>query len=317
MTLIRWLLALAMGLTLAGAGEAACSVSSPAMTFASGSTYDVRSSSVAAINGPAGLACTGSVLSVLGTGFARATMTSANGFKLNGPGANSITYAVSADSNGTVGFTQGGTVNYLSLTVLTLANILSPNAFSPGLYARITSSPNLPAGTYSDTLTIQWSWKVCSGLDLAGIICVGYETGTGTSTIPVTIVVSADCRISAPNIVFGSAALASQFTPVGQAVLVDCSMGSTYKVAFSSGGAGTARPWRAMRNGSGQSLQYNIYRSDGTTIWDESNPLTSTVAGTGATTPAQIHNYVAKVNPDQTTPPAGSYSDMVSVVISF
>lgn len=314
---LRALIALVALCAGAGAAQAGCTVSSPTMRFANGSTYDVRAGSVASINGPAGLACTGSVLSVLGTGYARATMTSANGFLLKGPGGSTIPFAVAADSNGTFGFTQGGTINYFNPTLLSLANILFPNSFSPALYARVTASPNIPPGVYSDTLTVQWSWKVCTGLDVLGLVCVGYETSTGTSTIPISLTVGADCRISAPNISFGSAALVSQFTAVNQAVLIDCSLGATYKVAFSGGSAGSARPWRTMSDGAGHVLQYNIYRADGATIWDETNPLFSSVAGTGATTPAQIQNYVAKINPSQPTPPAGAYADIVSVVISF
>jgi len=53
------------------------------------------------------------------------------------------------------------------------------------------------------------------------------------------------------------------------------------------------------------------------TIWDTTNPMTSAVKGTGSTTPAQMQTYVAKINPDQPTPPVGHYTDTVSVVIAF
>jgi spore coat protein U-like protein len=88
-------------------------------------------------------------------------------------------------------------------------------------------------------------------------------------------------------------------------------------VAFTNGNSGAARPWRAMSDGNGHTLQYNIYQTDGTTIWDQTNPVTSTQTGTGSLTPSQMQSYVAKVNPAQATPPAGTYTDNVSVVISF
>lgn len=314
---VRLLMALFVACGLAGAAQATCTISSPTPTFAPGSTYDVKSGSVAAISSPAGLACTGSVLNVLGTSYANATMTSANNFVLVGSNGGSIPFKVSADQGATKTFTQGGTINYMSTTLLSLLNILSPNSLSPQIYLALTASPNIPAGTYTDTLTVQWSYSVCNGVNLLGIACVSYESGTGTSTIKVTLVVSADCRISAPDIVFNSAPLASQFPTVSQAVLVDCSTGSSYKVAFTSGGNGSARPWRTMSDGAGHTLQYNIYLPDGTTIWDQSNPQTSTTKGTGSTTPSQMQAYVAKVNAAQTTPPAGSYSDTVNVVITF
>lgn len=320
MRLTYLLCALLLALGFAGAANATCLVSSPSLGFATGSTYDVKSSSVANISGKAGLTCSGSVLNILGTGYARATMTSLNGFTLKSASGASIPFQVAADQNFIIPFTQGGMVDYYNTTLLSLLNILNPNSFAPPLYARLTAAPNIPAGTYTDTLTVQWSWRVCNGVDVAGLLCVGYETGTGTSTIQVTLVVSADCRISAPNVSFGTAPLASQFQTVNQAVLVDCSQGSSYKVSFSSGGNGSARPWRTMRDGAGHVLQYNIYQTDGTTIWDETNPKPSTVnggVGTGSTTPSQMQAYVAKVNPAQTTPPAGTYTDTVNVIISF
>jgi spore coat protein U-like protein len=317
---MRLILALLIALGFASAANATCLVSGQSLTFASGSTYDVKSSSVANISGTGGLSCTGSVLNVLGTGYARATMTSLNGFVLKSASGGSIPFQVAADQNFTYPFTQGSTIDYYNTTLLSLLNILNPNSFTPPLYAKLTAAPNIPAGTYTDTLTVQWSWKVCNGVNLAGLACVLYETGTATATINVTLVVSADCRISAPNVSFGTAALASQFQPVNQAVLVDCSQGSTYKVSFSSGGNGSSRPWRTMSDGAGHTLQYNIYRTDGTTIWDETNPLQSTAnggVGSGSTTPNQVQSYVAKVNTAQTTPPAGSYTDTVNVIISF
>jgi spore coat protein U-like protein len=320
MTLIRLLFVLLTACGLAGAANAVCTTSSPTLTFAAGSTYDVKSSSVSNISGSAGLACTGSFLNILGTGYANATMTSLNNFVLSDGKGNAIPFQVAADQNFTFAYTQGKTINYYNTTLLSLLNILNPNTFVPPLYAKLTAAPNIPAGTYTDVLTVQWSWKVCNGVNAAGLLCVGYEQNSGTATILVKLVVSADCRISAPNVSFGSASLASQFQPVSQAVLVDCSMGSTYKVSFSSGGNGSARPWRTMSDGNNHTLQYNIYLPDGTTIWDDTNPQASTVnngKGTGSTTPSQMQSYIAKINTTQTTPPAGTYTDTVNVVISF
>lgn len=310
--LLRIFAALALALGCHGAAQAACSTSSQSLVFTTGSSYDVRSGSIPNASGLAGLSCTGSLLSVLGGGHARATITSANGFQLKN-GADQIGYQVSADPVGTYTFTQGGTINYMSGSLLSL---FSGNSFTAPLYGRISSTPNIAAGTYTDTLTVQWNWYICNGVQI-GPICVFYETGSATVTVNVSLVVSKDCRINAPNINFGSAALVSQFTQVAQAVLVDCTKDSSYTVSFSSGSGGSARPWRTMSDGSGNSLQYNIYRPDGTTIWDETNPMTSATLGTGGTTPNQVQSYVAKINTAQTTPPAGSYSDTVNVIIAF
>jgi spore coat protein U-like protein len=313
----RLLLALFATILGAGAAQAVCTTSSTSITLAPSSSYDVQAGGVAQVFGSAGLACSGSVLSLLGVNVANATITSTNGFKLSAGGADSIPYQVAADAGGTSVFQQGSTINYMSANLLSLLGLGSASAFNAPLYAKLTAAPNIAAGTYTDTLVVNWDYSICTGIQVTGLICIGSDVGKATVTVTVTLVVGADCRITAPNVSFGSAALVSQFGSVSQAALVDCTKGSAYKVSFSSGQNGSARPWRVMTDGAGHSLQYNIYRTDGTTVWDESNPLPSGSAGTGSTTPAQMQPYVVKVNPSQATPPAGGYSDTVSVIVAF
>lgn len=313
--LLRRMLALLITLGGASAAQAICSTSSPSVTFTPGSSYDVQANGIPSVSSAAGLSCSSPTLSVLGTSYARATMTSANGFQLSN-GADTIPYLVSPMSDFSQSFNQTATFDYMNITFLALLGILNGNNFTPMLYLKLNGMPNVSAGTYTDTLTINWSWKVCNSVQ-AGTLCVGYETATGSSTILVKLVVGQDCRINAPDVSFASAPLASQFATVSQAVLVDCTKNSSYKVSFTSGNGGSARPWRAMSDGAGHSLQYNIYQPDGTTIWDETNPTLSATAGSGSTTPSQAQAYKVKINPAQITPPAGHYQDLVSVVISF
>lgn len=300
----------------AGPAMAACVTSSGAVAFASSSSYAVRGGQVTAVSGAAGLACTGSTLSLLGGSFARATVTSTGNFIMTGPGGDSISYNVSADSGGTQVFSQGGTIDYMNPVLLSLLGIGSANNFNAPLYARLTASPNVRAGTYADKLTIIWDYAICRGLQIT-FVCLGYEADRKTVTVDVTLTVEADCRVSAPPLSFGSAALVSQFAQVQQAVLVDCTKQSSYRISFSAGQDGAITPWRNMKDGAGHVLQYNIYQPDGVTVWGPANPLTSAVLGTGATTPTQVQSYVARINPAQTTPPAGTYSDTVSVVVAF
>ncbi len=318
--LVRLLAALLLALGVPGVARAAiCTTSSPPLTFQPSSSYAVQAQTIASIGGSAGLSCSAPAIGILTASYARATMTSLNGFKLTtGPGGDTIPYQVSADSAGAYPFTAGVPVDYMSASLLSLLGIINGNTFAPQVYARLTAGPNVAAGTYTDTLTINWAWQVCA-VQVA-LVCITYDTNTGSSTILVTVVVSADCKIIAPDVSLGSAPLAGQFTAVGSAVLTDCTKGSTYKVAFTNGSASSARPWRTMSDGNGHSLQYNIYLPDGVTIWDQTNPQASTVnagKGAGLTTPAQQQSYTARVNPAQTTPPPGHYTDTVSVVLSF
>jgi len=314
--LARTVLGLLALLGAASPAYAGCSTSSSTLTLAPSTSYDVRAATVAQVAGSAGLSCTGSTLSLLGGSYAKATLTSANGFKLTAGGSDALAYLVSADPGATQTFTQGSTIDYMSANLLSLLGIGSASNFNAPIYAKLVGAPNVAAGVYSDTLTVAWDYYVCSGVQV-GSVCVGYEANRVTITIQVSLTISKDCRISAPSLSFGSAPLVSQFQPVTQSVLVDCTKGAAYKIAFTNGRSGSARPWRAMTDGSGHSLQYNLYQPDGTTIWDESNPRPSADAGTGDTNPTQMQTYIAKVNPGQTTPAAGSYSDQLVVVVSF
>jgi spore coat protein U-like protein len=318
---LSWLIVRAVAALLLavvpGVAHAGCAASAGAgsITFAPSTSYDVQAGTIRPVAGLAGLACTGSTLSLLGGSTAKATIISARGFVLRGAGTDGIPYAVSADSAGTQTFTQGSTIDFMSSNILSLLGIGSASNFNAPLYARLTGIPNVAADTYTDQLTVTWDYSVCNGVQI-GSLCVGYETGTLTLKIDVKLEVSRDCRIATRDIAFGSAPLASQFRPVTQSISVDCTKGATYKVAFTSGRSGTSRPWRTM-TGSAGSLQYNIYRPDGTTIWDETNPNVAAAPGTGATTPTQIQSFVAKVNPAQATPPAGTYTDQVVAVVTF
>ncbi|GGB28507.1 lipoprotein [Sphingomonas metalli] len=314
--MLRALLLLALCL-LAQPARAACTLASAVTNdFGSRTSYDVRTATGGSQALPTQLSCNGSILGVFSADYMKATATSTNAFRLRSASGDTIGYRLSADSAGSYAFTQGGTINYMDSAFVSLLGILNPGYIVPPMYAALSELPNLPAGTYTDTVTMNWSWAVCRLLGVGGI-CVLQETGSGTTTITVTLTVSRDCRISAPAIAFGTAPLASQFASVTQAVAVDCTKGTAYTIAFTAGAnSATARPWRQMKSGTNL-LRYNIYRPDGVTIWDESNPLAAAQPGTGATTPAQMQTYVAKVDPGQTTPAAGSYTDTVSVVIGF
>ena len=307
-----------LALMLAGqAAHANCALPGVvAADFGARTSYDLRAGTIATVAVPPTLACNGSVLSLVTSDYMDATATSAGSFQLRSAAGEAIGYRLSADSAGAYAFSQGGTIRYLDPTLLRLLGILNGNALVPTMFAAITGTPNVAAGTYTDTVTIFWSWAVCHGVGALGA-CVLQERDSGTVTLTVTVTVTKDCRVSAPAVAFGSAPLARQFAPVTQAVAVDCTKGALFTVAFTNGASGAARPWRQMQDGAGHALRYNLYRPDGTTIWDQTNPLAAAQPGTGGTTPALLQTYVARVDPGQTTPPAGTYTDTVSVVVGF
>lgn len=314
MPLIRFVL---MFLLLAGGcsgtARAACEVSSATLSGGAASTYDVREARVPTFAGTAGFTCNGSVVSLVAGNSIRATALSANGFRLVS-GGRSIRYRLSADREGSFPLSDGTGVEYYDPALLRLLGILSSDRYTPPIYAALVEAPNLPPGTYGDTVTIAWSWQVCRGIGVGGL-CVLMETGSGSSTVTITLTVTKDCRVTAPDLVFGAAPLASEFAPVRQSVAVDCSPGTSFAVAFTGGTSGASRPWRAMIGPRGARLEYNIFRPDGT-VWDEASPLAGGT-GTGNLVPGQLQSYLARINPAQADPLAGTYTDTVSVVVTF
>jgi spore coat protein U-like protein len=152
------------------------------------------------------------------------------------------------------------------------------------------------------------------------ITATGAGAATQTTTFSVSATVAANCLVSADDINFGSydgtAALAAN-----GAVKVRCSSGTPFTIGLSTGGGGYLQ--RLLSNGSGQSLQYNLFTASNLgTIWGDGSNSTGTVSDVGAgvsaaqelskTVYGQLVNSAA--NQDA---PAGTYSDTITVTVTY
>ncbi len=316
--ILRPILYLVAGFALAlfaGPAWAACTLAGGVTAgFGTRTSYDVRAATGGPLAVPTQFSCAKPMPGLLSGDFVSATAVSSNGFRLRSDAGDTIAYRLSADSAGTMTFSQGGTSNYLSPTLLRLPSLMTDTDMMPTMFVALIDTPNLPAGTYTDTVAVNWSWYLCRKVELLGG-CTLADRDNGTTTLTVSLTVTRDCRISAPPVAFGTAPLASQFAAVTQAVAIDCTKGAAYSVSFSGRGSVT-RPWRQMKGPGNSVLRYNLYRPDGT-VWDEDSPLRSATAGAGTTTPIQFQPYTARIDPAQPTPAEGSYSDSISVIVSF
>ena len=304
-------------LLMPGMASAACTVGSVSGSLGTQSSYSVQTGGGTRTKIGAGFTCSGSIITLVSSNSANATMTTANQFKLKRAGSSDvIAYGVSADPGGTMPFSNNGTVNYMSASTLALLGILDQGNFAPSIYILPQPGANVSAGTYTDTIRIDWAWSVCHGVNVLGI-CILSENGTGTALITVTMIVSADCRISVQPISFGSVALVDQFTEQSGSFAVDCTKDSTFSISITNGNSGASTPWRKMSNGAGGTLDYNIYWADGHTIWNAAAPVVGAAPGTGAAVPGQSYPFKARINPAQGAPPAGHYTDLVSVQVTF
>lgn len=309
---------------LASRAGMACSIVSSAPTAAFGSLSSLNVGTVIQQAQPmpnAGLRCPGSVLTLLsGNFYINATLASANSGRLRNAAGDTIGYQAYADNAGQVPLTLGTTFNYYNTGLLALLNgsVEPPMRFrtQPG------TAGNVSAGTYTDTLTVSWSWRICPGIGALGL-CVGtIQTGTGTSVITLSLTVSPDCAINSPNLDFGSAPLIEGFDPVTQTISIRCTKGSNYTVGISDGmhASGSQRRLEA----GGNYLLYEIYQGvSSQTRWGQSGSARRS-SGQADLQPGnydglswQGFTYRAEILPNQSTPPPATYTDTLVVDVAF
>lgn len=272
----------------------------------------------------AGVQCGGSLLNVLGApGYIHAVVSTAKGSRLTNAAGDAIPYQIFADQTYTYPITPGTAMNYYNATLLNLLGLTgSNNAPLPMYFRTVTGALNLSSGTYTDTVTVNWSWSICT-LISAGNLCIGpVNTGTTSSIVNISLQITNDCIINAPDIRFGTAPLISAFSPVTQTISVQCTKGTSYTVGLSDG-SNASGGQRRMANG-GHYIHYEIYQgTGGTTRWGSSAGQTRASgsadvnpgAGTGNTTQGFV--YHSQILSGQATPPAGTYTDTVVISVGF
>jgi hypothetical protein len=186
----KWLTALLLGIAaLLASPASACTVTGTVTNNVGPySPAAVKAGAVPAISNQAGLSCGTAVLVLLGGSYIRATVNSANNFLLKPASGANISYTASADSAATVPITQGATVDYMQNNLLNLLGLLGGSNAALPFFIKPSSTTLVTAGTYSDVITINWSWRLCSGVYVAGVCTLGtLDQGTGQSVITVNL----------------------------------------------------------------------------------------------------------------------------------
>ncbi|ARB31747.1 Csu type fimbrial protein [Pseudomonas tolaasii] len=305
---------------------ALCSVVTTAPAgFGSISSMTVRTAAQTSSTTNAGLSCTSALISLLvSTDHFYATITSAQS-GLVGPTGDVIGYTIYGNNSSSFPITRGTQFDFGGAGGIaqSIGLIAGPGAKTVPLYLSSITGSNVAAGVYTETLNIAWSWNYCSGIGIGGI-CLGRDIGNGTATLTVSMTVTNDCQITAPNISFGSAPVVSGFTAVtGQTINIACTKGSAYTVGLSDGQNPVSVGGRRRMISGTNYLAYDIFKSAGTTRWGSvgaARRASSTAEvnpGNGLGTGSQVFNYNAKIYTDQTTPPGGTYLDNVVLDVGF
>lgn len=138
--------------------------------------------------------------------------------------------------------------------------------------------------------------------------------GTATANMAVSATVVNACTLSTTALGFGSYSFTAALTTTAT-VTVNCNKNTVGTISLSLGnnaGKGTFGT-RAMADGSGDYLGYEIYQNVGnTTVWNTTG--TETVTGSG--TAANLTAY-GTIGTGQNVPSATTYSDTVVVTATF
>ncbi|MCA8089370.1 spore coat U domain-containing protein [Burkholderia anthina] len=311
----RIVLTAALGLLAPLQAHADCAAASPLpAAFGPVTSFDVRNQAQSTSSSNSGVTCGGALAAFLVIGnHIYGTISSATGGKMVGPTGDTIPYTLYADKNYTTQLNPGTQYDWASTQFLSFLGLGGGSSAPLPLYLRTTIGSNVAAGTYTDMLTINWSWHVCSGIGV--IVCLGWSNGSTIVTVPVTLTVSNDCMINAPNVSFGAAPTVASFAPVNGSLSLTCTKGMVYTVGLSPGNNAAANGRRQMASGANR-LQYDLYSAGGSTVWGQAtNRVSSPGAADGQS--VQAFPYVARIYTDQPTPPVGTYTDSVIVDVRY
>ncbi|UNK79782.1 spore coat U domain-containing protein [Sphingopyxis granuli] len=309
-------------LCIPGRAEAACTTSSGTADLGTLGSFAAATSQTA--EATTGFVCTGGLLSLVSTNTITATVTSATNSQgtqarlHNAVSGDYIPYSICQDAACNQTYGVGSQIVWSETTFLGILGLFNSSDGSLPIYLRTGSGNHVAAGTYTSTISIQWDWHLCA-VGLFGL-CI-YDDGTDTSTINVTMVVTADCVLSAPPVNFGSAAFAGSFDPVTQTLTVRCTKGENYSVGIDNGLHYAAN--RRLSDGT-NFISYEIYYPQGSNDrWGfsagerRSSNEATTGGGIYTGTSDQTYTFRAEILAGQITPPAATYSDTLTVDIQF
>jgi spore coat protein U-like protein len=260
------------------------------------------------------LGCGTSMVSVLGNPSLQAKITSpttALTLKHTSDPTVTVPYAIAPLDGGL--FTTGLLI--INLNGLQAVGLLSASHASIAIQISTLPGANVPAGTYTDNIVVNWTYaNICEGIAVINGCIGNLRNGNVDRTVTVQLEVQSDCTITAPNVQFGAAPVPSGFASISQSISLLCTRGMVFSVGLSEGmNASGGR--RQMASGAHR-LQYNLFKPD-LGPWGNLGTarVTAPVAADGLTW--QTLPYTARVYTDQPNVPVGSYSDTITVDVQY
>jgi spore coat protein U-like protein len=160
--------------------------------------------------------------------------------------------------------------------------------------------------------------KMMTGLGiLAGLALVGgpADATTTTSTFGVTMLITAQCLInSTATLDLGSSGVINANHDANTPLHIQCTNTTPYTIGLDQGTTtGASISQRLLVNGAA-TINYNLFTSAAySTIWGNSGGALVNSTGNGADQTFTIYGRV----PAQTTPAPGTYTDTVTVTVTY
>jgi spore coat protein U-like protein len=158
------------------------------------------------------------------------------------------------------------------------------------VWGQIPSGQAVPSGTYTDTMT------------------------TATTQFTVSVVITNTCSISASNLNFGT--YQGAVIDATSAITVNCTALAPFNIGLNAGnGNGATVTLRKMTGPRAATLNYTLYRDSAhSLIWGNTvGTNTLSASGTGSAVQYPVYGRI----PAGTVPAAGSYTDTITVTLTY
>jgi spore coat protein U domain-containing protein, fimbrial subunit CupE1/2/3/6 len=142
------------------------------------------------------------------------------------------------------------------------------------------------------------------------------QAATATTSFQVQLTIEAQCLInSASTLSFGTQGVLSANVDQTSTIQVQCTDTTTYTIGLDAGtGVGATVATRKLTGG-GSTINYSLYTNSGrTSVWGTTIG-SDTVASTG-TGAAQSFTVYGRI-PAQTTPTPATYTDTITVTVTY
>jgi len=185
-------------------------------------------------------------------------------------------------------------------------------------YGRIFSGQTtLASGTYTSSFASGGSSRAVATYTTANTNCNVLTANATDFPFTATATVVPTCRVTASDLNFGTETLLASDLFGTSTVSVTCTSGHNYSVALDDGTtAGGTTSTRLMKHvSSASTIPYEMYSDAARTLnWGES--IAEDVEGTG-TGAGVDHTVYGRVPAQAVAPEVGSYSDTVTVTVTY